>query len=454
MDASIFSNPIFLTACKLLAVFLALRVFWPREDPERRMWARVLVLVVSVGALAGLSGYRPSADLSGLEDILAEATCAAGSGASCLPVSHVTRAADYEVDPLEAVGFTDCPDDCPQMRVLPARKAHAFAATIPGLAVGRSEVTLAQYWACMKDGACEAPVWMREDSDYNLETGPNRLYAEVGRPPANTMGVRPGKIVTTAQYLACAYENDCPPSTFVRGGGLLQVQVGLPSESILPEGGLTRAGHDLEGDMDPSGSGASAGAAVFDGLGVASERAPVVGVTWENAVQYTHWLSEKTGHPYRLMTSEEWEFAAIGGIATVGMFGEKDAKWCALDLDGSRPDAESLEVDRIQGPTRGPTRGPTGNACQAVPKALTPVESLTANSYGLFGLQSEVWEWVADCGRAQKGEASSQACSGHLVRGGDHGMQTYVDAQSAAEVSEGAHAPGIGFRVARPLATY
>jgi formylglycine-generating enzyme required for sulfatase activity len=40
---------------------------------------------------------------------------------------------------------------------------------------------------------------------------------------------------------------------------------------------------------------------------------PVVLVSWEQAVEYSEWLSEQTGFKFRLPTEYEWEFVAKGG---------------------------------------------------------------------------------------------------------------------------------------------
>lgn len=45
-----------------------------------------------------------------------------------------------------------------------------------------------------------------------------------------------------------------------------------------------------------------------------TDRNPVRGVTWADAVGYCRWLTTSTGHIYRLPDDREWEKAARAGV--------------------------------------------------------------------------------------------------------------------------------------------
>jgi formylglycine-generating enzyme required for sulfatase activity len=68
---------------------------------------------------------------------------------------------------------------------------------------------------------------------------------------------------------------------------------------------------------------------------------PVVGISWFEAEAYANWLSEKTGHHYRLPTEAEWEKAARGTKGFKYPWGEQfDKNFCnsgALGLNRTSP---------------------------------------------------------------------------------------------------------------------
>ena len=99
-------------------------------------------------------------------------------------------------------------------------------------------------------------------------------------------------------------------------------------------------------------------------------RRPIINITWDDAHQYTAWLSEHTGATYRLPTEAEWEYAARGGTYTEYPWGDDigvnmaNCRECGADLWAH----QSLEV------------------------GLFP-----PNPFGLYDMQGNSWEWIEDC---------------------------------------------------------
>ena len=102
---------------------------------------------------------------------------------------------------------------------------------------------------------------------------------------------------------------------------------------------------------------------------------PVVGVTWEDAVAFTQWLTQVSGVPHRLPTEQEWEAAARGGLAG------QPFPWGA-----AAPDAGEV----LQANYR------TNDLTKHRFHLTAPVGSFPANGFGLFDMAGNVAEWCLD----------------------------------------------------------
>jgi formylglycine-generating enzyme required for sulfatase activity len=106
-----------------------------------------------------------------------------------------------------------------------------------------------------------------------------------------------------------------------------------------------------------------------------TDRHPVVGVNWFDAVRYVRWLSEATGKSYRLPSEAEWEYACRAGTKTAFSFGD------TITTDQANYDGNFT----YNGGPRGEYR-----------RGTTPVGAFPANPWGLFDMHGNVWEWVQD----------------------------------------------------------
>jgi len=102
---------------------------------------------------------------------------------------------------------------------------------------------------------------------------------------------------------------------------------------------------------------------------------PVERVSWNDAVEFCRKLSQKTGKTYRLPSEAEWEYACRAGTTTPFYFGETIT-----------PDLVNYDGGYVYG---------------AAPKGLdrpktTDVGSFPPNSFGLYDMHGNVWEWCAD----------------------------------------------------------
>jgi formylglycine-generating enzyme required for sulfatase activity len=105
---------------------------------------------------------------------------------------------------------------------------------------------------------------------------------------------------------------------------------------------------------------------------------PVERVSWNNATKFCKKLSKKTGKDYRLPSEAEWEYACRAGTKTPFYFGET---------------ITSGLVNYYGNSTYG--NGPEGK----YRKETTDVGNFPPNSFGLYDMHGNVFEWCQDVWR-------------------------------------------------------
>ena len=123
---------------------------------------------------------------------------------------------------------------------------------------------------------------------------------------------------------------------------------------------------------------------------------PASNVDYGEARAYARWLSEQTGHSYRLPTEAEWEYAARARTTTKYSWGN-EASHLQANYDGR----------------------------SSRWRLLAPVGSFPANNFGLYDMHGNVWEWTQDCFHDSYNGAptNGQAWDWEGVNGGDCDMR-------------------------------
>jgi len=136
---------------------------------------------------------------------------------------------------------------------------------------------------------------------------------------------------------------------------------------------------------------------------------PVIMVSWNDAEQYVHWISEKTGQSYRLPSESEWEYFARAG---------EESDW-----PGGDP-AQVCKYGNVAGTETG-FRWQHPQCADRLALGTAPVGSFVPNAFGLYDTTGNVSEWTADCMNLSyidapvDGKAWGRGiCSSHMTRGG------------------------------------
>jgi formylglycine-generating enzyme required for sulfatase activity len=164
-----------------------------------------------------------------------------------------------------------------------------------------------------------------------------------------------------------------------------------------------------------------------------SDDHPVVTVSWSDAVEFCRWLSRETGDQYRLPSEAEWEYAARAGNQAERPSDLNQVAWYKVNSDAK----------------------------------THPVGRKEPNSWSLYDMLGNAWEWVADVwsenhnGSPTDGSARLDGGSGigplapgevRPLRGGGWCLES-AEARFSARSGFGLHqrCNNSGFRVARSL---
>ncbi|OOG58253.1 sulfatase-modifying factor protein [Rhodanobacter sp. B05] len=223
---------------------------------------------------------------------------------------------------------------------------------------------------------------------------------------------------------------------FVRASGYVPDSVKLGGASVYDErSGALR--DDPKADWQDDYAGQKAG----DDL-------PVVNVSWSDAAAYAAWLGQRTGRRYRLPSEAEFEYALRGGTTTRYWWGNGTPERKVENLTGSGDRSRSGRS--WSNSFRGYRDGYWGPA---------PVMSFAANPFGLYDIDGNVSEWVADCWHDNyiraPGDGSAwinPGCSAHVLRGGSWGSSPdQVISAFRQGVDSNTRSGRVGFRVVREL---
>jgi len=143
---------------------------------------------------------------------------------------------------------------------------------------------------------------------------------------------------------------------------------------------------------------------------------PVIRVSWQQAMAFCQWLSEKTGRKFTLPTEAQWEYACRAGTATPMNYGEIDTDFAKF---------ANFADQRISSLTRrdSPKWIPSIKAVNDGSVATATVGKYAPNAWGLSDMHGNAGEWTRSTYRPYPynpadGRDAPSAEGRKVVRGG------------------------------------
>jgi formylglycine-generating enzyme required for sulfatase activity len=163
---------------------------------------------------------------------------------------------------------------------------------------------------------------------------------------------------------------------------------------------------------------------------------PAVCVNWSEAKAYVEWLSRRTGRSYRLLTEQEWDYAASGGPG-------------APVVAASELCQTANAADQFAKAANLPSNW-TYLPCNDGFAYTAPVGRFKPNGFGLFDMTGNAWEWTQDC--PQAAQTAGASCAQRVVRGGSwYGNAAMIGSAGRADAPADGRFDDVGLRVAREM---
>ncbi|MBD3174625.1 MAG: SUMF1/EgtB/PvdO family nonheme iron enzyme, partial [Armatimonadia bacterium] len=139
------------------------------------------------------------------------------------------------------------------------------------------------------------------------------------------------------------------------------------------------------------------------GYPMTDPKAPVLRVSWHDAMAFCEWLSERIGRRFTLPTEEQWEWACRAGTATDFWFGNLGADYTSRASLGDASLSEFAACTARGNYTQAVVLDNANRYDDWVPKddshddgsfLTAQAASYGANPWGLHDMHGNVWEWT------------------------------------------------------------
>ena len=184
------------------------------------------------------------------------------------------------------------------------------------------------------------------------------------------------------------------------------------------------------------------------GWSVSRPAQPVVRVSWNEAMGFCRWLSQRTGRPFTLPSEAQWEYACRAGTATPLWYGLVGGDFSAY---ANLSDATHQAIDPFSWAGRVealPAWRPADPRFNDGSRVSAPVGRYRPNPWGLFDMHGNVAEWTRSEYRPYPFRDDITSAGKKVVRGGSW-YDRPEHARSAFRQAFRAEQPvfDIGFRV-------